>query len=140
MAKHQPLTAAEIEAGEKLCEGATPGPWDAGRCSVGYVDGLWEWFSGDNPRRDISADAALIASARTLLPRALADLKELRSKLSVRYEGSPIEDGIQRGIERQARKYAEESDLEPGEGAKYARALAAALLRAADANESKETP
>lgn len=69
------LTSEELKEAERLCERATPGPWTAG--SDWSVDSAkWGICNTEGPE-----DAAFIAASRTLLPRALCDLKRLRELL-----------------------------------------------------------
>ena len=81
----KPLTAAEIEAGEKLCDGATPGPWRFGADRSGGILLLEDGRGYRFAQIDDGQNGEFIATSRTLLPRALADAKEaieLRAKLA----------------------------------------------------------
>lgn len=112
------MTPTELEAGLKLCEAATPGPWAVGERVLPISPIGNDEFPGGLPttyeivivtervhpqlrsqvvitplctspyfvpERFVSiepADAAFIAAARTLLPQALQELKELRKRLT----------------------------------------------------------
>ena len=80
-----PLTPEEIAEAERLCQEATPGPWDErikrekthiwmGTSKKPIVDvcGLYG--------KESDANAAFIASARSLIPRLLAQVKALTAE------------------------------------------------------------
>lgn len=72
-----PLTAADLAAIEAQCAAATPGPWvhEGGRmlrCKPG----------GDTVPARTTEDARFIVSARTAVPRLLADVRVLRTALA----------------------------------------------------------
>lgn len=85
------LTLAEIDAALKVCEAATPGPWHLHHRHVlagpesDEIDGLgWDWTDGASPpdpqlRGAFSrfSDVRFLMLARTLLPRAILNLKSL---------------------------------------------------------------
>ena len=89
-----PITPAEIENWEKLCEAATDEPWswevdddditDVYRLlpAKKHDDAvIWPYVFDDGPRVRIGfADRAFIATARTALPRLLAEVKANKAR------------------------------------------------------------
>lgn len=85
------LTDEEIAAGLAACEKATRGPWEVETLDgyiTGHVRSTYHNYAGNAvSRRDsvtapdsmTAKDAKFIALARTLLPRALAELSEMRA-------------------------------------------------------------
>lgn len=77
----------DLEALSKLCEAATPGPWerrsdygDPARCFVASVCGLA--IGGQEPENHApGSDADLIVACRTEMPALIAHARELREGL-----------------------------------------------------------
>lgn len=93
-----PLTDAELDAIEALCDAATPGPWTCDpRGRVVFATGAKtriaavESLDGpDGPRvpgrqadraRERRANGQLMANAREDVPRLLAEVRRLRAKV-----------------------------------------------------------
>jgi len=81
------LTDADLDALEKLCEAATPGPWTADECGdVWAADDELVFLAASilEPRvrsdTDVANDAAFIAAARTALPRLIAAVRASRTE------------------------------------------------------------
>ena len=81
-----PLTDAEIQEALKLCDEATEGPWESGSAAlVNITDRITmtqHYKIHSNPKRPWfppGKDGTFIATARTLLPRALRELQRARA-------------------------------------------------------------
>jgi hypothetical protein len=83
------MTDAELEAIEKACAEATPGPWHS--TPLGTFEGpMWK-MTDSRWHLTSNADAEFIASARSWVPALVEEVKRLRRKL-----GQPfvMKDGI----------------------------------------------
>ena len=70
------LTEQELQEAERLCEAATPGPW--------YIEFPQPFqYQLYCPSDEAKDDLLFCAHARTLLPRAVAELRELRDELRI---------------------------------------------------------
>lgn len=74
------LSDAELAELERLCAGATPGPWGAirPRLNVRIMAGERYVMESGHYGVRTEEDAQLIAAARNALPRLLAELKRRR--------------------------------------------------------------
>jgi hypothetical protein len=73
------ISPAELEAIEKRCEAATPGPWEQEYASNGGGIATAEFYipghNQDETVEMIAEDAVFIAAARTDIPRLIAALR-----------------------------------------------------------------
>lgn len=80
------MTPAELARAKEICEKATQGPWKIlydGRLVDGVYAGetrIVETDSGFYPPRD--SEAEFIAEARTLLPKAIAEIERLQKQIN----------------------------------------------------------
>ena len=75
------MTTQEIDALEKLCDGATPGPWKAtGPCSTEFDKVEGPGFS--DIAYDITGEgnAQFIAASRTALPALISEVRRLTER------------------------------------------------------------
>ena len=81
---NEPLTPAELDAAEKLCEEATPGPWRIFKSGSGLeIASKWGTEDWRGICQRLHADdhnAAFINASRTLLPRMIAQVRGLRKE------------------------------------------------------------
>jgi len=80
------MTDDEIKRARELCAAATPGPWkrSLGQLSVDLHDSAFSFRT--MVRCDSESDAAFIAAARTLLPKALDEVELYKSMYYERHE------------------------------------------------------
>lgn len=105
------MTDAELAELERLCEVATPGPWEweagmftgaAGRPYNLQVRVASPWGEGElhphvllktvNGWEPKDSDAAFIAAARTAVPALIAEVRRLRDALESEWYGAPLTD------------------------------------------------
>ena len=98
------MTPIDLDEVDRVCAGATPGPWGTEACKCGYfaphhiyvvADGgglgiaiasAWEYGSYHTAKRHqecaSSADATFIARSRTLVPELSAELRIARARIA----------------------------------------------------------
>jgi hypothetical protein len=93
-----PEDALDLDALQRLCDAATPGPWDGGSAIVENCDGLTVCEFSD-PAADASErDADFICAARDALPKLIARVRELEARfdecLDELEQEHPQDDGV----------------------------------------------
>ncbi len=84
MSEERLLTDAELEAMERRCVEASPGPWTAeilGSLEEAKALGRFRWAQPE-------PDALFIAHAREDIPRLLSEIKRLRALLAKNSNGA----------------------------------------------------